>query len=143
VSHRLLAEVPRESAVDTKLLEQLDRTPIARSVRRLLPREITLPPRRNPPRAAATALPPEAVARTTCAPPSAWSALATSAGGAVDVVVRAQFLRQLGAALATTVDRDNLESHVARVLYAEMAKPANAEHRDQVSPAALASSAAR
>ena len=30
------------------------------------------------PQAAATALPPEAVANTTCAPPSAWSALAIS-----------------------------------------------------------------
>src|SRR6266478_2781064 len=33
------------------------------------PSEITVPPRRKPPRAAATALPPEAVASTTCAPP--------------------------------------------------------------------------
>src|SRR5712675_1808108 len=42
------------------------------------PSEITVPPRRKPPRAAATALPPEAVASTICAPPSACSALATS-----------------------------------------------------------------
>ena len=53
-------------------------------------------------------------------------------GGAVDIVMRAQFLRQLGP-VAAAVDRDDLEPHVARVLHAEVAQPADPKHRDQVS----------
>ena len=48
-------------------------------------------------------------------------------------MVGTQFLRQLGPVVAA-VDSDDLEPHTARVLDAEMAQPANAEHRDE-SPA--------
>ena len=47
-------------------------------------------------------------------------------------MVRAEFLGQLGPVAAATVYRNDLESHAARVLDAEVAQPADSENSDQV-----------
>jgi hypothetical protein len=95
------------------------------------PRTIETPPGRNPLNVPATVFPPDAVIRTTLAPPRACRASAGSVAAFVDVVVGAELLRQFRLVRATG-NRDDLEPHVPGILHAQMTQAAYTDHSDKI-----------
>ena len=95
------------------------------------PMTTSVPLRPRPPCTALMASPLVTVARMTFAPPSFEQFRRRVLRLAVNVVLRAQFPRQRLLVLPAR-DADRPETHLRRVLHAEMAEAAEAQHRDHV-----------
>src|SRR5215468_7388242 len=90
------------------------------------PRTIETPPGCNPLKVSATVFPPDAVIRTTLAPPRACRASAGSSR-VVDVVVGAELLRQFSLVRATG-NRDDFQPHVPGILHVQMTQAPYTDH---------------